>query len=254
MSQKLSLKFIRYASNARKSLSYIIRKPDLSENRFVILGRGRTGSTALVNLLNNVDGVQCDDEILRYKLPFPKHHILSKCTESSEKTYGFKLITYQIQQVQNIRDHLNFIQDLYNSGFKVVYTKRDNMLKQIISHIRANIDGYHYKKNENYKAKKLLVNPEKVAELLEGSNKFDKYEMELLSGLSYLPLSYENHLENEEVHQSTVDLVCNFLGIKSSQVITEYKKMSPKSLSDSVENYAELQDFFRNTKYSEFFD
>jgi 16S rRNA G1207 methylase RsmC len=43
----------------------------LPETRFVLFGRGRSGTTALVSMLDDVPRLQCEGEVLHNYVPFP---------------------------------------------------------------------------------------------------------------------------------------------------------------------------------------
>ena len=85
---------------------------------------------------------------------------------------------------------------------------------------------------------------------MRSSEELGNYEKLLLEGVPHLPLIYEQHLFNDENHQSTAELVCKYLNIECSTAETEYRKVSPKALQDSVANYDELVNFLKDSQYA----
>ena len=74
------------------------------ESKFVLFGGGRNGSTLLVSLLNSHPDIYCDGEILVGKLRSPFKHIKRRMQSSPKSIYGFKLLSYQLKEIQNSID------------------------------------------------------------------------------------------------------------------------------------------------------
>jgi hypothetical protein len=87
---------------------------------------------------------------------------------------------------------------------------------------------------------------------MESSEALHAYEQTLLDDVPHLSLTYEEHIRHADDHQSTVDLVCDFLGIKSAPVESSYRKVAPPSLRDRVANYEELAERLRNSSYADY--
>ncbi len=92
--------------------------------------------------------------------------------------------------------------DLHKMGFKIIYLKRRNSLRHVLSNIVAeHRNGYHHKiTNGPLKLEKIHVDPE---ELLSGIKERQDYlamEKEILETLSHIGITYEDDLLGEENH------------------------------------------------------
>ena len=123
---------------------YLWKKPSLPANKFVIFGRGRSGSTLLVNLLNNHNKIHCDGEIMHDHLLFPRLYIDLSASRYQSRVYGFKLLSYQLKDVQQIYDPEKFLLSLYESGYKFIYLTRRNLLAHALSNINARQKKFHH--------------------------------------------------------------------------------------------------------------
>ncbi len=224
------------------------------EKKFVIFGRGRSGTTALVSLMNSVPKVHCDGEILHQFVDDPILRIEEKCHQSKESTYGFKVLSYQIRNVQPIDDGSLFLKSLQEHGFSIIYLKRENLLFHALSNIRARAYAFHAKSSESseFSSKKIYINIEELMHWLEGSQGLEEYELKILEDIPHLSLSYEKHIANAEVHQETLASICNFLEIPYHQGKTEFKKISPRTLKDSIENFEEVVEYLNGTPYKKY--
>lgn len=135
----------RYSKHLYDYYWHALNKNKLSPNRFIVFGRGRSGSYALQTLLNSLPNVRCDGEILARHVLFPYTYILAKCAYSKANTYGCKILTPHIKWVQNLTDRDNFIRYLNEQGFKIIYLKRENVLFHALSNVRARVFGFHKK-------------------------------------------------------------------------------------------------------------
>jgi LPS sulfotransferase NodH len=233
-------------------MKYRLQRTTLSPVRFVIFGRGRSGSTTLVSLLNELPSVACDGEILSQPVLNPLSHVLAKCANSKSAVYGCKILSYQVQSVQPIPERASFLSELADAGFKVIYLKRENLVFHALSNMRARQFGFHRLSVDQENQQKLTVDMDDLMYWLHGSEQLNHYETRLLDGISYLPLTYEKNLATEESQKSTTVGLCQFLGQEYRDVSSKYRKISPEKLCDSVENYDELVEFLKNTPYGKF--
>lgn len=233
---------------------YFLNKEKLSPVRFIVFSQGRSGSAALESLLNSLPNMLCEEEILRKPVPLPYVHVLAKCAYSRADIYGCKILTSHVKWVQNLADRENFIRLLYKRDFKIIYLKRENLVLKALSNIRARVYGFHKKKFEQFTPEKLTVDLNELLRWIREGDSLNQYENLLLQDIPHLPLIYEQHLADEAQHQSTVDLVCKFLGIESTTVECSLRKVSPKALRDSVANYDDLVGCLRDTPYAKYLD
>ncbi|MEM1238568.1 MAG: hypothetical protein AAGI45_01885 [Cyanobacteria bacterium P01_H01_bin.26] len=223
-----------------------------SSQRFIIFGRGRSGSTALVSLLNCLPKVYCDGEILEQRVLWPQSYVRAKAhtVQACATVYGCKILSYQLRDIQHITQGSNFLHQLNVAGFQIIYLRRENLLDHAISNIRARSFGFHQGRTAHtWRQMKVYANPSTVVDWINKSHDLWDYETSLLRGLPHLALTYEKDLADEAQHQSTINAICRYLSIQSKPVLSHYQKVSPQSLQASVANYDELVDYLKYTPY-----
>ena len=224
----------------------------LPPKRFVIFGKGRSGSTLLVSLINSLEQVHCDNEILHDRVPFPRLYVDARASYSQSLVYGFKLLSYQLKCVQPIKNPHEFLLNLYQSGYQIIYLKRHNLLRHALSNIYARQKKFHYRLGQVEKEPKIRVSSEEVLQWMTNSERLSEYESNLLQEIPYLSLTYEDDLLDRLSHQTTIDKICALLNIPSAPVKTNLAKSTPSQLSDLVTNYDELVEVVKASKYSHF--
>lgn len=227
---------------------YVTFRPPLRPIRFVLFGRGRSGSTALVSLLNQVPGIQCDGEVLCHRVARPRMHVDALCARSAAPCYGCKILSFHLSSLQPIESGRDFVAQLAADGYRIIYLKRDDILRHALSNVHARAVRFHEKKDVPAAARKaMVVDPEAVSRWMHGSLGLDAYEADLLEGVPHLSLTYERDIQNESDHQNTVNRICRYLGVQSHTVACEYRKVTPPSIRELVANYDELERYLNTT-------
>ena len=232
-------------------LSYVFKPECEKKSKFVIFGRGRSGSTVLVSLLNTLNGVYCDGEVYNVNALLPKARLRRACYFSDYQIYGFKLLSYQLFRY-SYKYQMHFLSYLLNNGFKIIYLKRENLLMHAVSNVRAREFRFHSKDSNENLEKKITVDLSVLMYWLELSEMRERKEESLVSSIPHLRLKYEENIENPAKHKETSDTVCDFLNISRGEVATQYKKISPLRLEDSIENYQEIKDKLINTRFEKY--
>ncbi|MEM1369076.1 MAG: hypothetical protein AAGG02_13880, partial [Cyanobacteria bacterium P01_H01_bin.15] len=211
------------ARNFRDYVRYLISRPSGPAKRFVIFGRGRSGSTLLVDLLGSLDSVCCDGEILHYRVYFPKLHIETQAAKAPATVYGFKLLSYQLGSVQGIANPADFLRSLEQAGYQFIYLQRRNLLRHALSNIVARQrEQFHFR--DSSQRTKHQIDVDEVLKWMKSSQRMRVKELSWLSGISYLELFYEDDLLDSDRHQATIDRVCSYLQIPSAPVKTNLRK------------------------------
>lgn len=231
-------------------------RPSLPEKRFVIFSRGRSGSTLLVNLMGMVKGINCDNEILHRPVPNPHLHVNVCASRSRDPVYGFKLLSYQVRQVQPLRTPELFLKELSERGYRVIYLIRQNVLYTVLSnlHSRQRKKFHHQSRQGDFMYQPWRVDVDLVLEWIAGSEKLGKYEIQLLQDIPHLSLVYEKDLQFADAHQHTVDKVCDFLDLPSTSAEANLKKLMPIRLEDMLENHDELISALKNSPYAHYLE
>jgi len=238
-------------------MGHQLTSDDLPQPRFILFGRGRSGTTALLSMLADLPSLHCEGEILHDYVRWPHRHVLGRCSLSRPKGYGCKVLSYQVRDVQTeLESPRDFIRDLYNEGFSILYLRRTNLLRHALSNIRARREQFHKKKGDSgaTEARALRVDPEHVLDWMQSSDALRDYEKQLLEGVPHLSLTYEQHIRDPETHQATIDEICSFLEVESIPIESSYEKIAPPSLQEGVANYEELVGRLRNTAYEKYLE
>ena len=232
-----------------------LARTSLPEPRFVLFGRGRSGTSLLISLLDSLPSLHCEGEILHDYVPFPHTHVLGRSARSHSGGYGFKLLSYQVRDVQTaLESPKTVLRTLHHDdGFQVLYLRRTNLLRHALSNIRARRDTFHRTGDAASPSRPALhVDPEHVVEWMRSSEALATYEHALLEDVPHLSLTYEENLRDPDAHQSTVDTVCEYLDIEPAPVETSHQKLAPRSLRAGVANYDELAHHLRATPYEQY--
>jgi LPS sulfotransferase NodH len=225
--------------------------------KFLIFGLSRSGSTLLVTLLNSHPQIHCEDEILHHRLLFPLTFVTSRAALFDDQAYGFKLLAYQLRNVQRIRDQQAFLKELAARDFKLIYLGRRNLLRWALSNLyaRHRAQFHHWRSVDGEPVtKRMRVDLAELGGWLSGGEQMEAYISGLLADLTYLRLVYEDHLEDRTQHQPTVDRVCHYLGLAPARVRTDLAKITPTDLPALVENYQEMVDFVSDAGYGRYLD
>ena len=237
-------------------VAYLSRER-LPTPRFILFGRGRSGTTALTSLLDSHSALRCEGEILHNYVPFPYAHVLGRCARAQPLGYGCKILSYQLRDIQSsLESPETLIRGLHEEyEFDILYLRRSNLLRHALSNIRARREGFHEKKSDAAQTRSAIrVDPAHVIEWMESSEALCSYEQRVLRDVPYLSLTYEEHIRDPSSHQKTVDTICDYLNLESEPVETSYRKIAPRTLTEGVANYEELAHRLGTTRFAEYLD
>lgn len=232
----------------------VVKKSDMPATKFVIFAQGRTGSELLRSLINSSPEIHCEDEIFYHKVFFPQAYLRGRLALSQKRVYGFKVKIYQLTQEQQIHDPGQFMHDLHKQGWKIIYLKRRNVLRQTFSAFLAmRRQIFHHKLVDgSQKPKKMRVDCDKLVKKIQERQGYLAQEKQILEHLPHITIVYEDDLLKAENHQNTSDKVFDYLGVPPVPVETQYVRITSDQLSDFVENYDEVVQAVSEAGYAEF--
>lgn len=254
----------RKVLNLRKELvAYGRMLPQISssaetETKFFILGHGRSGSTLLVQLLNEHPKIHSEGEILNaaqhMKSFFPSLYVQGRRAKFPKQVYGFKVKLYQLVEDQCLMNPREFVLDLYNQGWKIINLSRRNYLRSQVSHYVGRHRGFMHittsQKASAFKESKVTIDCKDLIDGIERRDKYREKEKEILQGLNYIEVVYEDDLLLQENHQRTCNKVFDHLDIEPVSVKAKLKKTTSSKLSEVIENYEEVVESLGKTKYA----
>lgn len=199
-----------------------------SPRKFLMVGRPRSGTTLLGNLLEQVEGLYCDGEMLHHAVLAPRAFLNRLAGIKRAQVYGSKLLTYQILEVQKIADVPGFFEGLLADGYTLIHVRRATFAQSLSLSVAQAGSGYHVRDGVADERRQVSIDPERFARQLRHNREALAWEDRLFSELPHLVVQYEDDLRRVERHQPTVDRLCAALGIASSPVRAQLSRVSER--------------------------
>jgi len=243
------------------------------KTKFIVWGTQRTGTIFLTRMLDSHPDILClgeafqntdtpchqDSSIIRYDRYIKQsifhrlcNHIFREYPINKYLDYvyslrntsaiGFKLMLNQHEKYPCVLDRLK------KDNAKIVHIQRENILKTHISAIRAKKTGVFFSTDSIVSYKSHIPCKNLINDLisLEAKNTrlkdiINSYQFEQIT------VSYENLTSNLSSESSNI---LSFLGVDNTiSLTTQSCKITSDHLENSVENYKELVNTLRNSKY-----
>jgi LPS sulfotransferase NodH len=241
----------------------LLPRQDLSKS-FILFAQGRTGSTLLGSLLNSHPEIVFEDEILnidahRRPFLFPYLYALGRKKMSGASCYGYHVKIYQLSKDHRI-DPKRYMHKARADGWKIIYLKRQNLLRHALSSIRAESTRtyFHYvqKKADPRNKGAMHVQPDDLIRRMEERETYLAQENDVLSGLKTYNVTYELDLITPERQQATCQGVFTYLGLDAGdvKVSTYLERINQGSLPDLISNYEEIVSYLYGTRFSRFIE
>lgn len=250
-------KLIKHSYHQLRGYTYaLLRASQEPTQKFLIFFHPRSGSTLLCNLLKSHPNVFCDGEIFggrTRKIFFPQTYLKGNSVRTHKSVYGFKLNIRQLSQQKKLGEPQDFLRQLQQQDWKIIYTLRQNTLRQAISFFIAQQRNRWVNITKNQLNNKVSIDCSLLIDYMEQVEKAIEYEKQLLAPIPHLTLIYEENFLHAEQHQNTLDQVFEYIGVDSMPVQTRVSKtFTSDELSDIIENYEELVMVLNATKYAHF--
>ena len=238
---------------------------------FIIMTRGRTGSTAVIDSLNKTNSICTEQELfLKYNFkrnmerfiePFdvwldqvpllPRlygklfsnealvksylREVEARSMSTGKIAFGFKVLSHHFDQRPSLKDAL------LESGYRTIYLRR-NVPRQVISGMVANLRGvYNVLATENYKEDSrytIDVNEFESlvkSELQEIANDLDVLET---GGGEFIEVTYEDFMADR---YSFFNQIFEFLGVPTETPQESSYSILIRDISGVVENYQAIK-------------
>ena len=241
--------------------------------RFVILTPGRSGSSYTRSCLNSHPNVICYPELFVRRGASAQAEILDAVVDNrlnrlDSKTrsiirrsipglpnrdvnaLGFKV------QLQDLHEPTRLFTQLEAHDYKMVYLKRKNIVKSVVSKLnqerllREYGPGNSNISDRNRVQKALHVHPPEFLETLRFRIKLESWHDRFAAayGAEKRTVFYEDLLDSPEEYFGPI---LELLGVKPLKLSGEYIKHTPDRLSEAIENYDEIVELARGTRYAE---
>lgn len=223
------------------------------DKKFFVLCQPRTGSTLLMQLLNNSPEICAEGEIFYLKTLFPFHYARAKSFLSRRPVFGFKMLVDWLTEKQLMDNIPGFITELHKSGWQIIHLQRRSLfyqaLSKAVSHKRK--VWHHRLEDQQPELSGIEVDWQEVRSRLDTAIQNRRLEHEILASLPHLSLTYEDDLMDSAHHQKAADKVFQYLRVSSVPVKAGFQRICARPLSVLVKNLDEGRRFFGATKYQE---
>lgn len=211
--------------------------------RFLIFGRPRSGSTLLSRLLNQVHGMRCAGEMLNFAMHEPRRYLDGLARLSRAQVFGSKFLSYQMLEIQRLRDPAGFFAGLVAGGYTIVHLRR-NTFDQALSLSLAQATGHYHRLKGDRKVRapeQIDLPPSAFAEQYEWNALLLDFEDRLMAEIPHIPVSYEDDLAQARFHQPAIDRICAAMGVPSSPVKADMRRIGGPNGIVRAKNAAALR-------------
>lgn len=227
-------------------VSFVLMPNSLPHVRVVIFAQGRSGSTLLESLLCSTGHFVENGELLNTELgdiifPAPFIHGLSRLKR--KKGFIFHVKIYQLtRDRKRALDACTFLESLYNEGFKVIFLRRKNVVKQCLSNMVAKKRGGFHKFDDKLENFKVTINCRSFVNRVKERSRFHQEEKAALANIEYHEVVYEDDLELDKAHQKTIDRLLEYLSLDRKESTTRHRKINTLPMDRLIRNYDEFMD------------
>ncbi len=229
----------------------------MNKTKFILFVQGRSGSNLLRDLLNAHPDIQCDSELFKADpnhitaqkinkiiLKIPASFVESRCRLSKQNVYGFVLMDYHLKNPGVL------IKQLYQSGWKIIYVSRNDLMAQCFSNLLAQkTNHWHNRSNKLEATYKVKITKEELLDELNWWVARKKNEENILKGIKAYHVIYEDNLQDKADWPNTTHKLFEYLGVDPVPVSSTFQKTYSRHYSDIINNYDELMDSLKNTAY-----
>ena len=243
----------------------------MNYQKFIILGRSRSGSNFLRGLLNSHSQVRVFGEIFQNKdqvgwamdgypqdartiqefrnrpVEFLQKRVFTKFPRAIHAV-GFKIFYYHArdEQWQPVWEYLKLLQDL-----KIIHIKRQNILETHLSRQRAlQTDRWFNLTGERDPSQPLSLDFQECLQDFQETRRMEGEAASFFSDHPVLDVLYEELSRDQD---RVMGELLDFLNVRREPLTSETFKQSNQSLSMAIANYAELKEKFQGTPWIEFF-
>ena len=171
-----------------------------------------------------------NDSVINPVRNFPEKYII-----------GFKLMYGQLLENKTVRKLIRKTKPL------IIHFKRDNQLEMAVSRLQSwNSGVYHSNK---MKQQKIFIEKKKLLNILRNIENQHRKILGFLKEFDVLEIKYEDFFKSESFDSVTI---FNFLDAETASMeqLDNIKKVGAEKLEDRIENYEEVYQFLKHTKYA----
>lgn len=242
------------AHSTGQALQRHLKRIPKPEHRFILFGRGRSGSTLLVSMLDNHPAMTCAGEVLRFRTLNPTAHLNRVLDNGGRPVSGAKLLSYQMRSIHNMPPETDFLRRLADDGVTIIYLLRENLVRHAVSNIYARTQRvYHVTNGSTPQARpKITLTAAQISSWIDGSARLGDYEQSVLRNVPHLKLTYETNLATPAAREATWTNLLSVFGQNPQPLRTTLQKVTADDLRQVIENYDEVMSELSNTPYARY--
>lgn len=258
---KAARRYLRKRS--REQIAYGLQRwrPAREESlKVVIFAQGRSGSALLESLLASTGRFPHNGELLdtvSCEIRHPRRYIEGLARWGRYLVHDNFLFHVKIYQLTQDRDEpidpRTFLRELRADGWRIIYLKRENVVRQALSNMFAEHSGVYHRFGNDERSNTLTVDCDDLLRRVEQRIEYGREEARVLDGLAYHSVLYEKDLESAEAHQATVDAILDYLSLPRAPVHTSYTKVV-RDLADRIANYDQVCDRLAEHGYGHYLE
>ncbi len=222
------------------SLPYVDNSAQI---KFVVLGQSRSGTHLLHDLLNSHPDIQCERGVFVNHIPnllSPLRYLYNRSRNSNSLCYGFVIHLTRLVKLNDIEPD-SLLYRLHHAGWKLIYLKRQNILRQAISWEIAKSSHVWHISNLEHDQSKYHINCQDLIRRIRLRELDLEREQLFLQSAPFIELHYELDLLHQDQHQTTLNRLFDYLGLPPHRVESNLSRTGRDSLQDSIENYSEVE-------------
>lgn len=156
--------------------------------------------------------------MLHFAVLAPSRYLKTLARKSRTDVYGCKFLTYQMMEVNKIRDPRAFLDDLVADGFEIVHLVR-RTYDQAFSIYAARLMGkFKTEKGSEAEQTDLLFDKDMFLKQLKLSEAQLDWEHSVMAHFDRIEVRYERDLASEVMQQKTIDKFCDHFGVARAKV------------------------------------
>jgi LPS sulfotransferase NodH len=231
----------------------------MSAQRFLIYSQPRTGSTWLVDLLNNHPEIQCDGELFssdwkhsrrvwsrRLLRSFPIPYLQLRAATCKDPAYGFKVLHYQTHHQRGLLGRL------HQRGWQIIHLRRAQLWSQAVSdQLAIQTKRYHRTHHDPVHTDQIRIEPAAILHKIDSLKRQSHDETRTLEGILHLRIEYERDLVDDSVRDLTLSRIHVMLGVSASPGASVFLPTYDRPMHQVVANYQEIVDCVRNSCHAD---
>ena len=245
-------------ADARDLVSAVLAPVRVPAARFCIYSTGRAGSELLVELLDGHPRLRCESEILAVPHVSTRAVLRGRAVRAARAgadVWGFKLVNEHFRWTHPAGDSSFLVEQMLAGGFRFIRLRRRNVLRQALSHVKAEaLATYHSRSHTDADSPLLAIDPVDLIFKMRQLEGWEAISDIIFDGVEMLPVWYEDDLADRASWDTTTSRVFEWLGLDPVSTSSNLRVTTPGKIWEHVANYDDVAAVLMKTKYAPLLD